>query len=290
MKKTMSILMTTAMVLSMGISAAAAQPKCSIEVDDEVLMIHDGKKTASYQLDEARINLSKSKDGGIAVSFVVEEEGSKKVSLGTNKEINVSGDIKNLNIGKALDKNYSINLDEDADIHQLYSAGNARITVDGEIDKAYLSSSGARLTANKGSDVDVVYARNLNSVKGLLTPHVKAYVEDPVVESVPSSDYDRYYYYDGKYYRRYSDLGVSSIYDHGDTVSFYCDVSGADVYLNGSRIGSTTRGTNTFTVNSDRYWNDRLTISKDGYDTETIYLDDYYTHYYYRNGVRYWRA
>ena len=41
--------------------------------------------------------------------------------------------------------------------------------------------------------------------------------------------------------------------------------------------------------------NDRLTISKDGYDTETIYLDDYYGHYRYsrysrRGGFNYWRA
>ncbi len=50
--------------------------------------------------------------------------------------------------------------------------------------------------------------------------------------------------------------------------------------MNGERIGTTSRGDNTFRIDEDdRDWNDRLTISKDGYDTETIYLDDYYGHY-----------
>lgn len=165
----------------------------------------------------------------------------------------------------------------------------------GEISRAYLSSSGAKLTANSGSDVEVVYAKNKNSVKGLLSHRVKSYVEPPKIESVSSNyDYDRYYYYDGRYYRRSdSDLGVSNVYDRGSSVRFYCDVSGATVRWNGEKIGTTTKGTNTFDVGPNRYWDDKLTISKDGYETDTIYLGDYYDdyHYYsYRDGVRYWRV
>ena len=61
-------------------------------------------------------------------------------------------------------------------------------------------------------------------------------------------------------------------------------------------VGTTSRGDNTFRIDEDdRDWNDRLTISKDGYDTETIYLDDYYGYYRYsrysrRGGFNYWRA
>ena len=143
--------------------------------------------------------------------------------------------------------------------------------------------------------MEVVYAKNKNSVKGLLSHRVKSYVEPPKIESVSSNyDYDRYYYYDGRYYRRSdSDLGVSNVYDRGSSVRFYCDVSGATVRWNGEKIGTTTKGTNTFDVGPNRYWDDKLTISKDGYETDTIYLGDYYDdyHYYsYRDGVRYWRV
>ncbi|MCI6347763.1 MAG: hypothetical protein MR880_05600 [Negativibacillus massiliensis] len=295
MKKTMTMLLTAAMILSMSVTAFAAEAKYSVSVDDDLLTVNNGETKATYQLEDSKISLSKSNDGGIALSFRTEDEGGKKVTLGEQKDVSISGDIDYLNISQTLDKDYTIQLDEDADIKELYSDGNAQIKVDGEISRAYLSSSGAKLTANSGSDVEVVYAKNKNSVKGLLSHRVKSYVEPPKIESVSSNyDYDRYYYYDGRYYRRSdSDLGVSNVYDRGSSVRFYCDVSGATVRWNGEKIGTTTKGTNTFDVGPNRYWDDKLTISKDGYETDTIYLGDYYDdyHYYsYRDGVRYWRV
>ena len=84
----------------------------------------------------------------------------------------------------------------------------------------------------------------------------------------------------------------SNIVDRGDRVSFYCSVSGATVRLNGKKIGTTVRGTNTFDVDSYRFWDDKLTIEKDGYWSENIYLDHFYYdgYYYYVDGVRYRRV
>ena len=262
-------------------------------VDGDKLTLTNGETRAVYQLDESRLVLSQSSEGGIAVSFSVEDEENKKVTLGSQKDVTVSGDLDRLNISQSLDKEYNIYLDKNADVRDLVSNGDARITVDGEVTRAYLRSGSARLTANSSSDVEVVYAENANSVKGLLNHQVKPYEDGPAIDTVSgnSSSTTR------RYYRSYrSDLGVSGVYDRGDRISFECDVAGATVRLNGERIGTTSRGDNTFRIDEDdRDWNDRLTISKDGYDTETIYLDDYYGHYRYsrysrRGGFNYWRA
>lgn len=300
MKKTMTMLLTAAMILSMGVAANAAEAKYRITVDDDVLVLDNGETRAEYQLEEPRVFLSKNSKDGIAISFREEEEGSRKIALGTQKDVTISGELDYLSIGKTLGKEYRINLDEDADVRDLFSGGDARIEVDGELTRAYLNSSTAKLTANKGSEVDLVYARNQSSVKGLLSHHVKPYVDGPEIESVTryDADRDRYYYYDydedgyryyyydvngnRRYdYRRsryygYSDLGISNLYDRGDRISFNCEVSGATVRLNGTKLGTTSRGGNTFDIDASRYWDDTLTISKDGYDTETIYLDGYY--------------
>ena len=277
MKKTMAMLLSAAMVMSMGLMASAATQDYSVLVDGDKLTLTNGETRAVYQLDESRLVLSQSSEGGIAVSFSVEDEENKKVTLGSQKDVTVSGDLDRLNISQSLDKEYNIYLDKNADVRDLVSNGDARITVDGEVTRAYLRS---------GSE-------NANSVKGLLNHQVKPYEDGPAIDTVSgnSSSTTR------RYYRSYrSDLGVSGVYDRGDRISFECDVAGATVRLNGERIGTTSRGDNTFRIDEDdRDWNDRLTISKDGYDTETIYLDDYYGHYRYsrysrRGGFNYWRA
>ena len=285
MKKTIAALMSAAMILSMGLMTSAATQKYSIEVSDSVLTITNGQTKAVYELDEPRLVLNQSSKGGIAVSFS-EDEGNKKVSLGTQKDVTVTGDIDQLNISQLLDKDYTIHLDKNADVRDLVSNGDARITVDGEITRAYLRSGSAKLTANTGSDVEVVYAKNANSVKGLLSYNVKPYQEGPEIDSVASGSTTT------SSNNRHS-LGVSGIYDRGNRISFHCDVEGAVVRINGERVGTTVRGTNSFTIDDDdRDWSDRMTISKGGYYTKTIYLGDYFHHYYYdrRGNVNYWRA
>ena len=166
--------------------------------------------------------------------------------------------------------------------------------VEGELTKAYLTSGAAKLTAKADSEVDTVYAKNENCVKGLLSHHIKKYEEGTQIDSFnygPRSSGT--YYRNGRSYGYRSDLGVSGIVDRGDRISFDCDVSGATVRWNGSEIGTTDRGSNTFDVDRNRYRDDRLTISKDGYETEVIYLDNYYGEYYrYKRssrGYNYWR-
>lgn len=293
MKKTLAMLMTAAMVLSMGVGASAAGNEYSISLKNNKLTLSSSEKTVTYQLEESMIRLGQSAEGGIAVSFLDEEDGSKKVSLGNQKQVTVTGDIDQLRIGKVLGKEYSIYLDEDADVNTLFSNGDARIVVDGEITKAYLTSGAAKLTANADSDVETVYAKNENCVKGLLSHRIKGYEEGDEIDSFnyghrPSGSY----YRGGRSYGYRSELGVSGIVDRGDRISFHCDVSGATVRWNGSEIGKTDRGSNSFDVDHNRYRGDRLTISKDGYETEVIYLDDYYENYRYKRsskGYNYWR-
>ena len=159
MKKTMAMLLSAAMVMSMGLMASAATQDYSVLVDGDKLTLTNGETRAVYQLDESRLVLSQSSEGGIAVSFSVEDEENKKVTLGSQKDVTVSGDLDRLNISQSLDKEYNIYLDKNADVRDLVSNGDARITVDGEVTRAYLRSGSARLTANSSSDVEVVYAR-----------------------------------------------------------------------------------------------------------------------------------
>ena len=120
MKKTMTMLLTAAMILSMSVTAFAAEAKYSVSVDDDLLTVNNGETKATYQLEDSKLSLSKSNDGGIALSFRTEDEGGKKVTLGEQKDVSISGDIDYLNISQTLDKDYTIQLDEDADIKELY--------------------------------------------------------------------------------------------------------------------------------------------------------------------------
>lgn len=227
MKKTLAMLMTATMVLSMGVGASAAENGYSISLQNNKLTLSGSENTVTYQLEEDEILLGQSAAGGIAVSFLDKEDGSKKVSLGEQKQVTVTGDIDQLRISKTLDKEYSIYLDEDADVNTLFSNGDARIVVEGELTKAYLTSGAAKLTAKADSEVDTVYAKNENCVKGLLSHHIKKYEEGTQIDSFnygPRSSGT--YYRNGRSYGYRSDLGVSGIVDRGDRISFDCDVSG----------------------------------------------------------------
>lgn len=87
MKKTMTMLLTAAMILSMSVTAFAAEAKYSVSVDDDLLTVNNGETKATYQLEDSKLSLSKSNDGGIALSFRTEDEGGKKVTLGEQKDV-----------------------------------------------------------------------------------------------------------------------------------------------------------------------------------------------------------
>ena len=101
MKKTMTMLLTAAMILSMSVTAFAAEAKYSVSVDDDLLTVNNGETKATYQLEGSKLSLSKSNDGGIALSFRTEDDGGKKVTLGEQKDVSISGDIDYLNISQS---------------------------------------------------------------------------------------------------------------------------------------------------------------------------------------------
>lgn len=139
----------------------------------------------------------------------------------------VTGDIDQLRISKTLDKEYSIYLDEDADVNTLFSNGDARIVVEGELTKAYLTSGCGKIDRKSRQRSGHGLAKNENCVKGLLSHHIKKYEEGTQIDSFnygPRSSGT--YYRNGRSYGYRSDLGVSGIVDRGDRISFDCDVSG----------------------------------------------------------------
>ena len=74
------------------------------------LTLSSSENTVTYQLEEDEILLGQSAAGGIAVSFLDKEDGSKKVSLGEQKQVTVTGDIDQLRISKTLDKEYTASI------------------------------------------------------------------------------------------------------------------------------------------------------------------------------------
>ena len=285
MKKMMTMLMAVVMVLSLSVAAFAAPAQYSVRIDDDQLHLTKGKEVTVYDLDASKMSLLPNEDDGITLLFWTTDKGRTEVSLGKQQTLSVAGKLDELNINKSLDKDCEITIAKDAKIKQLFSSSDASIEVDGEITKAYLVSKAVLFTVNDDGEVDMVYANNKNSVRGLLPHHIAQYVDNMAVESVATTSTDNSS--NAKY-----DLGISNIVDRGDRVSFYCSVSGATVRLNGKKIGTTVRGTNTFDVDSYRFWDDKLTIEKDGYWSENIYLDHFYYdgYYYYVDGVRYRRV
>lgn len=284
MKKMMTMLMSVVMLLSLSVAAFAVSEKYSVRIDGDQLYLTKGEKATAYDLEVSKMSLLPNDDDGITLLFWT-EDGRTEVSLGEQQELTISGKLDELNINKSVDKDCKITIGSDAKIKQLFTSSDAPIQVNGEITKAYLASKAVRFTVDRDAEVDMVYASNKNSVRGLLSHHVAQYVDNMAVESVAiSSD-------NGSSSEKY-DLGISNIVDRGDRVSFYCSVSGATVRLNGKKIGTTVRGTNTFDVDSYRFWDDKLTIEKDGYWSESIYLDHFYYdgYYYYVDGVRYRRV
>ena len=284
MKKMMTMLMSVVMLLSLSVAAFAVSEKYSVRIDGDQLYLTKGEKATVYDLEVSKMSLLPNDDDGITLLFWT-EDGRTEVSLGEQQELTISGKLDELNINKSVDKDCKITIGSDAKIKQLFTSSDAPIQVNGEITKAYLASKAVRFTVDRDAEVDMVYASNKNSVRGLLSHHVAQYVDNMAVESVAiSSD-------NGSSSEKY-DLGISNIVDRGDRVSFYCSVSGATVRLNGKKIGTTVRGTNTFDVDSYRFWDDKLTIEKDGYWSESIYLDHFYYdgYYYYVDGVRYRRV
>ena len=285
MKKMMTMLMAVVMVLSLSVAAFAAPAQYSVRIDDDQLHLTKGQEVTDYDLDASKMSLLPNEDDGITLLFWTTDKGRTEVSLGKQQKLSVAGKLDELNINKSLDKDCEITIAKDAKIKQLFSSSDASIEVDGEITKAYLVSEAVHFTVNDDGEVDMVYANNKNSVRGLLSHHISQYVDNMAVESVATTSTDNSS--NAKY-----DLGISNIVDRGDRVSFYCSVSGATVRLNGKKIGTTVRGTNTFDVDSYRFWDDKLTIEKDGYWSENIYLDHFYYdgYYYYVDGVRYRRV
>lgn len=285
MKKMMTMLMAVVMVLSLSVAAFAAPAQYSVRIDNDQLHLTKGKEETVYDLDASKMSLLPNEDDGITLLFWTTDKGRTEVSLSKQQKLSVAGKLDELNINKSLDKDCEITIAKDAKIKQLFSSSDASIEVDGEITKAYLVSKAVHFTVNDDGEVDMVYANNKNSVRGLLPHHIAQYVDNMAVESVATTSTDNSS--NAKY-----DLGISNIVDRGDRVSFYCSVSGATVRLNGKKIGTTVRGTNTFDVDSYRFWDDKLTIEKDGYWSENIYLDHFYYdgYYYYVDGVRYRRV
>ena len=65
MKKTLAMLMTATMVLSMGVGASAAENGYSILLQNNKLTLSGSENTVTYQLEEDEILLGQSAAGGI---------------------------------------------------------------------------------------------------------------------------------------------------------------------------------------------------------------------------------
>lgn len=278
MKKTMSILLAAAMTTMMGISVAAAEKVPSVRLDENELIVKTDDKRIKCELDDEEIFLGKNSDDEITVSFKDEDERNRKITLEDENEVVVSGKMDRLVVRQALDRDYTIRIAADAKIKRLDSYGKAKIVVDGEIKLANLYHKSALLQAREGSEIELVYAEEPNSVKGLYSHRVKRMSHSQQAEAPEgiSSSYETYTYK--------NPLGISDVVDHGDYISFYADVSGASIYWNGRYLGKTHHGYHTIDTDGPHSYHDTLVLKKDGH-TYDVFLR-YATNYYVPNGWR----
>ena len=166
MRKFMSMLLASAMVLSMSLTSVAAKVKTPVlKVDDEHLTIITEDKTASYDMKKSEIFLKKSSDNGITIQFRDKKNVKKQITLGSERNLIIEGDLDHLVLPSIFDKNYKITIAEDAEVERLDTNGKAIVYVEGELEKAYLNTPSAYVKVKEDGEIEKVYAKDKRSIK-----------------------------------------------------------------------------------------------------------------------------
>lgn len=270
MKKVLAWSLTASMLLSMGVLSSAAEPSTfaqdsytaltdhysandySVRVKDGVMAIlQGGEVISSYDMDSSKITLVNSDDDGVAIQFKDDSGSIRKITLGSQTEVSISGKLDTLSLYSKLDKNIYVEIDSKTTIRTMKVASPSKVTIYGEVSTLEISNGKARVTVDDSGSVATVNTTNKNAIDGVPSSKVKVkqYLDEYASSSSGSSYNDEWYYdsyrgqwynrYDGRwydrktdrdsYYRRYYEDGYYSVWrsedDWGGLAVSYISVS-----------------------------------------------------------------
>lgn len=275
MKKILAILLAASMLLSTGVAASAATAKKtasssasqSAEEYDYVFRVSkkkvasltkNGKNAGTWDLKSTKVTLEKSTAGGISIKLTLDDGSTKKVSLGKSNALTIGGKFDTLTISSKVSKNAVITIDESAEIDDLKVSFGGKVTVEGEVDSINITTKTASVKVTNSASVDEVVAVDTSTITGVSSSIVEL-ASDKYGTSNSTTDPDAPKF-----------LGITDIVERENSVTFYCDVAGADIIANGKRLGATKDGKNTVSYTLDADEDLTIEIELDGYRTETI--------------------
>lgn len=331
MKKSFALCMSIVMLASTGVMATADSAtqlqqssyvansdrlaysdEYSLLVDRYSLAIMLGDSVANtYDLESSKITLINSNDGGAAVQFYDDSGDLRKVTLGDQTNVSVSGRMDSLSLYSKLDKDITVEINSDASIRNMRVSSPTKVAVYGDITTLDITANKARVKVFDSGSISTVNTLSKNTIDGVSSSRVK--VRGFVDESTTNERYDDRYYqdwyydsyrgqwynrYDGRWYdsksdwyydndRRYYDgyystwrsdsdrgygLGVTYISIRNSAVTFDCSEAGATIYWNGANVGKTAAGTNHLEDVFIKEWNN-LTLKKDNFETRSFSVD-----------------
>lgn len=209
MKKSLTLVIVAALILSMSsISAIAADTAkttaptttsqktqdYSIKVVGKSLqIIRGGKVVRTISLNNSKITLLKSKDGGIAVQYTGTDGKLGRLTLGTQKEVSVRGKMDSLTLSKDLPTTVSVDLAKDAQVKTVIVNSKVDVTVSSgaKVTDLKVTVSGADVTAEKGSTITRVEAKSKGDISGVSSDKITSGGSNTNTGSNTNKDDDR---------------------------------------------------------------------------------------------------
>ena len=164
-KRITAICLALVMMLSLAVGASAAS-NYSLKVQNKYVQFYrGGSLTGSYLSKDGAVSLTSSK-GDLLVCFTDSTGKSRRITLGSQSDLGVTGSLPSLSLSKTLDSDVQVTIG--GTVGTLTVAGANKVTVSrgATVTTAKLTSSKAKLTASSGSSVKSVTAVTKSSVSG----------------------------------------------------------------------------------------------------------------------------
>ncbi|WP_308752518.1 hypothetical protein [uncultured Anaerotruncus sp.] len=164
-KRITALCLALVMMLSLAVGASAAS-NYSLKVQNKYVQFYrGGNLTGSYLSKDGAISLNSSK-GDLLVCFIDSTGKSRRITLGSQSDLSVTGSLPSLSLPKTLDSDVQVTIG--GTVNTLTVAGANKVTVSrgATVTTAKLTNSKAKLTAASGSSVKSVTAVTKSSVSG----------------------------------------------------------------------------------------------------------------------------
>ncbi len=156
MKSLSSKLMALVLALSMlmgtvVVASAASSTDYSVKVEDnKVSFIQNGKTIGTYNSKDAKLKLVTDKDGDLLVCFYDANNNYKRITLGKQTSLSLSGSMTSLTLDKSLSDSLSFSVS--ASVGTMSVASKNSVKISGKVDKLTITGA-AKVTVTKDGKV-----------------------------------------------------------------------------------------------------------------------------------------